>query len=75
MRYLPMPGRWRRRALAGIGLLLFLPVLLAIGLDAVAALVHLVDHLVGLVWPYAVALLLVFAGGYLLRLLYFRRRW
>jgi hypothetical protein len=55
--------------------LLFLPVMLAVGLDAVAGLVHLVDHLIGLVWPYAMAVLLVLAAGYVAKVIYFRRRW
>jgi hypothetical protein len=71
---LPMPGRWRRKVVTVLAVVAFAPVLLAVGLDAVTALVQLVDHVVGTVWPWVVGVGLGLLGlrvGYVLLF----RRW
>lgn len=60
---LPPPGSWRRKAVAGLTLLIFAPVLLAAGLVAAGQVVQLIDRVVGVVWPW-VAAIVVLVGAW-----------
>jgi hypothetical protein len=70
-----VPGGFRRRAAGVLVLLIFAPALLAAGLVAAAQVVQVIEHIIALLWPYAVAVLLLLAGAYVFKALYYRRRW
>jgi hypothetical protein len=72
---LPMPGGFRRKALAGLLILLCAPMLLEAGLMAIAGVVQIIEHIVDMVWPWVVAVLLLLLGAYTIRAFYYRRRW
>jgi hypothetical protein len=57
--HLPAPGGWRRKAVAGLTLLIFAPVLLAAGLVAAGQVVQIIDHVIGLVWPWVAAVVVL----------------
>jgi hypothetical protein len=71
---LPVPGGWRRKAITVLVVVAFAPVLLAVGLDVATALVHVIDHIIGIVWPWVLGVslgLLTARAGYVLLF----RRW
>ena len=57
--HLPAPSSWRRKAVAGLTLLIFAPVLLAAGLVAAGQVVQIIDHIIGLVWPWVAAVVVL----------------
>jgi hypothetical protein len=57
--HLPAPGSWRRKAVAGLTLLVFAPVLLSAGLVAAGQVVQIIDHIIGVVWPWVAAVVVL----------------
>lgn len=56
---LPSPGSWRRKAVAGLVMLALLPVLPAVLLVASTQMAGLVEHVIGVVWPWMVAVVVL----------------
>ena len=60
---LPASGSWRRKAIAGLVVIALLPVLPVILLMAANEVVSVAEHILGLAWPWFLAIALL-AGLY-----------
>jgi hypothetical protein len=70
MKYPPVPGSWRRKAVGGLLLIAFLPLLLVVAIQAADAAARAAIELLGPIIPYVVVVLAL-AGIY--RLVFGRR--
>lgn len=70
-----MSRRWRRKILAAFVLVILAPTLLSMVLGAATQAAQIIGHLVQVVWPWVAGVLAMLLAAYLLRALYYRRRW
>lgn len=58
MKYIrvPSPGSWKRKVIGSVAVLVMLPLLPAIALMAASQVVTLVEHVLGLIWPWTAAI-------------------
>jgi hypothetical protein len=65
MRYgrLPAPGGFRRKVVVGLLVLALLPVLPAIALTASTAFVDAIGNILGVVWPWVAAIVMLVIVG------------
>lgn len=59
MRYVPAPGSWRRKAIGGLLLIAFLPLLLVVEIRATNEAARAVIELLGPIIPYVVVVLVL----------------